>query len=80
MQTIIRYPNAQRVEALVLALGPYSMRLLPRGAEDAIALRRRYGQWTDESGVPVEFESFVAGAGIDIGGLLETAQLGAAAS
>jgi hypothetical protein len=57
MQATIRHPDAQRV--VVLSIGQFLMRVAPRDAEDAVELTLQYGQWTDESGMPIEFESFV---------------------
>ncbi len=79
MQTIIRYPDAQRFEALVLSLGPDTMRLLAPGAEDTIELQLWYGEWRDETGVPVEFESFLTGSSAEAGDFLAAAQLCASA-
>jgi len=58
LHTIIRYPNDQRVEALVLSIGRFAMRVVPHGMADTIELSLNSGQWTDESGVPIELESF----------------------
>ena len=63
MQAIICYPNEQRVEVLVLSVGRFTMRVLPRRSADTIELKLAYGQWTDETGVPIEFDAFVASDG-----------------
>jgi len=80
MQTIIRYPNSHTVEALVLSIGRYAMRVVPRASDDTIELKLNYCQWTDESGVPIEFESFVLAADDDIRSMLEMPQVCVAAS
>ena len=63
MQAIISYPDSHRTEVLILAAGRMAMRVLPRGSEDIVELNLHYGQWTDETGTPVEFELLVAGEG-----------------
>ena len=57
--TVLR-PDGVRVEALVLAVGWYSMRLIPRDGDDTLELRNSYGRWTDESGAAFEIESLIA--------------------
>lgn len=54
------YPQTQRIEALVLSVGRYTMRVLARGSDDTMELTSSYGQWIDEAGVPIEFDAFVA--------------------
>ena len=80
MQTIIRYPNAQRVEALVLSIGRFTIRVVPRHSADTIELRLSQGQWTDENGAPIDFEAFVAAADVDISNILDIPLACAAAS
>jgi hypothetical protein len=80
MQVIILYPGGQRLEALALTIGPDVMRVVPRESADTVELRLSHGRWTDESGVPIEFEAFVAAPGIDIRGLLTMPRTCAAAS
>ncbi len=80
MQAMIRYPNGRRVEALVLSIGRNVIRMVPRQGADTVELRLSYGRWTDESGVPIEFESFVAADGVDIRYILNTPEAYAAAS
>ena len=80
MHVIILYPGAQRVEALALNIGRDVIRVVPHGSADTVELRLNHGRWTDENGVPVEFESFVAVPGVDIRGMLETPRTRAAAS
>ena len=80
MQTIILYPGNQRVEGLVLSIGRYTIRVVPRHSADAVELRLSQGRWTDESGVPIEFESFIAAADFDIRSILEMPQDCAVAS
>jgi hypothetical protein len=60
MLAIIRCADDRRVSALVLSFGQFTMRILPQGARDTAELTFHYGQWTDEGGLPVEFEAFVA--------------------
>jgi hypothetical protein len=74
VQTIILYPNAQRVEALVLSIGRNAIRVVHPQTADTVELRRSRGQWADESGVPIEFESFIAAADFDIRSILEMPQ------
>jgi hypothetical protein len=69
MHTIIHYPNDQRVEALALSVGRFTMRVVPRGAPDMVELKLINGQWTDENGASIEFESFFLQA--DMTGTLE---------
>ena len=80
MQAIIRYPNAQRVEALVVPVGHYAMRVVPANSDDTIELTQRYGQWEDESGVPVEFEALVVDDENDIRSILQVPEVRSAAS
>ena len=80
MHVIILYPDAQRVEALALTIDRDVIRVVPRGSADTVEYRLNYGQWTDENGVPVEFESFIAVPGVDIRGMLETPRARAMAS
>jgi hypothetical protein len=80
MQVIILYPGAQRVEALALTIGRNVIRVVPRESADTVELRLSHGRWTDESGVPIEFESFVAAPGVDIRGMLTMPPICAAAS
>ena len=61
LQTIIRYPNAHRVESLVVSVDRLAMRVVPCDGDDTVELRLSYGRWIDESGEPVEFEAFIAG-------------------
>ena len=80
MQVIIVYPSARRVEALVLSIGRRVIRVVPRRSADTLELRLNYGRWTDESGVPVEFESFVAAPDVDVRSILKMPEAYAAAS
>jgi len=57
----------QRVEAVILAVEPSRLRIAIQGKEDAEVLRYEAGQWSTESGEPVEFESLVAGDQTSIG-------------
>jgi hypothetical protein len=59
MQAIIRYPNSQRVEVVVLHVGRFSMRVIAPGSSDTTELKLDYGQWTDEAGVSIEFDSLI---------------------
>ncbi len=59
MQATILYGASQRVEVVVLSVGRYAMRVVPRESDDTMELTLQYGQWVDEAGVPVEFEAFV---------------------
>ena len=61
MEAIIRYLDGRRVEAAVLTFGTHCMRVAPRGQDDAVELSFSYGQWTDEEGEIVEFDSLLAG-------------------
>jgi hypothetical protein len=56
------------------------MRVVPRHADDAVELVRQYEQWIDETGVPVEFESFVVDDDNDIRDILEMSEVRSAAS
>jgi hypothetical protein len=78
MQAIIRYPDNRRVEVLVLSVGRYTIRAVPRESSDTLELRQSYGQWADEWGAPIEFESLVASGDEDIRGLLEMPAAGTA--
>ncbi len=80
MQATIRYPDAQRLEVVVLFIGQFVMRIAPRDAEDAVELTLQYGQWTDETGMPIEFESFVVDDENDFRMLHETSEVRSAAS
>jgi hypothetical protein len=80
MQVIILYPSARRVEALVLSIGRRVIRVVPRRSADTLELRLNYGRWTDERGVPVEFESFVAAPDVDVRSILKMPEAYAAAS
>jgi hypothetical protein len=79
MQAILLYPDDQRIEAVVLSVGRYYMRVVPRDADDTIELVLRYGQWTDESGVPVEFDAFVVGDDNGIHNIAEMSEFRSAA-
>jgi hypothetical protein len=80
MQVIILDPSARRVEALVLSIGRRVIRVVPRRSADTLELQLSYGRWTDESGVPVEFESFVAAPGVDVRSMVKMPEAYAAAS
>ncbi len=70
MLAIIRYRDGQRGEVLILSVGPYALRVVPRGGDDVLELISNGGQWTDENGAPVEFEAYIAGDGAEVGGIL----------
>ncbi len=59
MQAMIRYPDAQRMEVVVLSISSFTMRVIPRLGIDTMELTRQYGEWRDETGRTVEFDSFV---------------------
>ena len=59
--------SGQRLEAVILAVEPSRLRIAIQGREDAEFLRHAAGQWSTESGEPVEFESLVAGDQTSIG-------------
>lgn len=59
MYTILNL-KGQRVEAVVLAVEPNCLRIGIQGGEDAEVLRYAAGQWSMESGEPVEFECVLA--------------------
>jgi hypothetical protein len=80
MQAIILYPDTRRTEVLVLSIGRYSMRVVPRNSVDTIEVTFSYGEWSDESGVPIEFESFVLNDDEDIRSILEMPEVCLAAS
>ncbi len=80
MEAMILCPNRQRIEAVVLSLGPYHMRIVPRHTDDAVELVYRYGHWTDESGVPVEFEALVVDDENDLRIIAEWREIRSAAS
>jgi hypothetical protein len=80
MEVIIRYPSGQRIEGVVLAVGKFLMRIALHNTDDTIELCQSYGQWADETGCPVEFESFLAGDHVDLNSALaETRPLALAA-
>ena len=80
MQAIILYPDTRRTEVLVLSIGRYAMRVVPRNSVDTIEVTCSYGEWSDESGVPIEFESFVLNDDEDIRSILEMPEVCLAAS
>jgi hypothetical protein len=73
MQAIIRYPDARRVEVLVLSVGRFTMRVVAPGTSDTTELKFDYGQWTDETGVSIEFDSLLASDAIHLEGTFATA-------
>ena len=60
MYSILSFAG-QRVEAMILTVQPSCLRIAIQGREDADVLRYARGQWSTESGEPVEFESLLAG-------------------
>ena len=56
-----------RLEAVVLAVEPGSLRVAIEGRDDVEILNQAGGQWWMESGEPVELESLVAGDHTAIG-------------
>jgi len=80
MQAIILYPDAQRIEALVVPVGRYAIRAVPVNSDDTIELRLNYGQWEDETGVPIEFEAFLIDDENDIRSILRMPEACSAAS
>lgn len=66
MQAIIRYPNGQRSEVLVLSAGKFEMRIISQGDSDSVELTCTYGEWTDEAGVQIQFDSLVANGEDDV--------------
>jgi hypothetical protein len=66
MNVIICQTNSQRLEGVLLAAGKYRLRVMLPGAPDVTELNLEYGQWTLETGEPVELESFVAEPSLDL--------------
>ena len=65
MNVIIRQTNGQRLDGTLLAAGKYCLRIAVPGAPDVTELRREYGEWTLETGEPVELESMVVESALD---------------
>lgn len=81
MEAIIRYPNGRRSEVLVLSVGKFAMRVVSPGSVDTMELTCNYGEWTDQAGVPIQFESFVASGAHEVRAILNnTAERSPAAS
>ncbi len=80
MEAIILYPDQKRLEVLVLSVGRYTIRVVAPHRDDTMELSSSYGQWIDESGTPIEFESFVASGPDDVRRVMENATLGLAAA
>ena len=80
MQAIISYPNGQRSEVWVLSAEKFAMRVVERGTDDTMELTCRYDEWTNEAGVPIEFDAFVASGADDALILNTTTQRSRAAS
>ena len=72
MQAIISYPNGQRSEVWVLSAGKLGIRIISPGDCDPGELTCLYGEWTDEAGVPIQFEAFVANGENDVRVVLNT--------
>lgn len=67
MNIILSQQNGERLEGILLAAGSYSLRLMLPGSADVTELRREYGQWSLETGEPVELESMVMEFPVDFG-------------
>ncbi len=66
MQTILLFESGKRVDAIVLAVGADSMRVIVPGEKDTLELRRTAGQWCTGDGdavlvemvMPLNFDAF----------------------
>jgi len=72
MEAIIRYPNGRRSEVLVVSAGKFTMRIVSPGSVDTMELTCNYGEWTDEAGTPIQFESFVVSDADDVRAILNS--------
>ncbi len=61
MYMILRYQNqtGRRVEAVLLATGSNTMRIVVRGQRDTSELMLVNGRWFNESGAALEIESMI---------------------
>jgi hypothetical protein len=65
MNVIIRQNNGNRMNGTLLAAGKYCLRIAVPGESDITELRREYGEWTLETGEPVELESLIVESELD---------------
>jgi hypothetical protein len=59
MHVILRYPDAKRVDALLLSREPERLRLAIHGRTDALELRLVRERWVDDDGQKVSIEALV---------------------
>jgi hypothetical protein len=73
MEAVLLYPDGQMVEAALLSVGRYTMRVVVRGSDETTELTCNYGEWADEAGTPIEFDAIVAGEPDQVRRILEYA-------
>ena len=60
MRMLLRYESGTRVEALLLACNPETMRVTIGAQDDTAELRLVNGRWVTDEGVSIELESLLA--------------------
>jgi hypothetical protein len=60
MHLILRYSNGKRVDALLLNIGPETMRAAVRDRNETLEFQRIGDQWIGEDGEPVDIEAMIA--------------------
>jgi hypothetical protein len=60
MHLILRYPNGKRVDALLLTVGPESMRAAVRERNETLEFQRIGDYWLGEKGERVAIEAMIA--------------------
>ncbi len=63
MLIILSYPKDRQIEGILLAAGPDRMRVVIRGVNETIELRRTHGEWRDSLERPVEVAAWVTDGG-----------------
>lgn len=60
MHMILRYPDGNLVDALLLSRGDARMRVILRGKKDRLELNTLDHRWVDEDGQEVSIEAIVS--------------------
>ena len=60
MMMLLRYESGRRVEAVLLACNPWTMRVAIGDEDDTAELRFVDGCWVTDEGVSIEVESLLA--------------------
>ncbi len=67
MHMILRYPSGRRVDGLLLAAGPETLRVVVQRLNETIELHLTNGQWTTEDGNTVTVDGWMTDGHRDLG-------------